>query len=175
MILHVCCGPCLADTLPFFDSGDRDAPVLFYSNSNILSREEWDKRLESLRRLAEHLGFRVEADPYDHAAWLNAVKGLEDVPEGGERCSRCFRFNLERAAAFAERENGTGFATTLTVSRYKDSGRIFAAGEIFDRFLPVDFKNEGDPARGRELCRELNLYRQKFCGCEFALRQQRKK
>ncbi len=104
-------------------------PVAFFSNSNIDTAEEFQKRLDTLRAFAEKAGIRVVADDYDHSAWLRAVKGLEGEPEGGRRCDVCFRFNLGRAAAKAAEMGFGAFTTSLTVSPHKNSARVFSAGE----------------------------------------------
>jgi predicted adenine nucleotide alpha hydrolase (AANH) superfamily ATPase len=168
MVLHTCCGPCLASCRTVIVNPDLSGTILYYSNSNLLDREEWDRRLQSLEILAGHLGLQLEVDPYDHESWLKAVSGHSDEPEGGSRCSLCFRFNLERTARFAAETGHSPFATTLTVSKYKDSRQVLAEGSKMKGFDPIDFKTTGDPVLGQSLSKELGLYRQKFCGCEYS-------
>ena len=158
VVLHVCCGPCASACVPVLrDLGNE--VVLFYSNSNIDTRDEFEKRLDSARKLAEADGVELVADEYDHADWLEKVaKGLEDVPEKGARCAKCFRYNLARAAAWAAKHGCEAFTTSLTVSPHKVSRMVFAAGadaawEVSAKecggssaaapeFLPVDFKKK---------------------------------
>ena len=99
--LHVCCGPCASACVPALrDLGNEVA--LFFSNSNIDTEAEFEKRLDNARKLAEADGVELVADTYDHADWYeNVAKGFEDEPEKGARCARCFRYNLARAAAWA--------------------------------------------------------------------------
>lgn len=141
---------------------------MFFSNSNIDSREEYDRRLESARRLAEVEGVAIYEDEYDHGAWLKEVaEGFENEPEKGARCERCFRFNLARTAKFAERNGFDAFATSLTTSPHKPSAKIFAATDD-PRFLREDFKKKEGFKLSVKRAAELGLYRQPYCGCEFS-------
>ena len=129
ILLHACCAPCSGAVLECLrDSGIR--PVVFFSNSNITPRAEYDLRLSELRRYAEQMGVELVEDAYDHEAWLDAVRGLEAEPERGGRCAACFRFRLGRAAAYAASRGLRVLATTLASSRWKDLDQVNAAGEI---------------------------------------------
>ena len=106
----------------------------------------------------------------DHRAWLDKVKGLEMEREGGARCAVCFEYNLRRAWLKAK-ELGIGhFTTTLTVSRFKNSNVIFRVGDGFTGFEEINFKKKDGFNRSIQLSKELGLYRQHYCGCEFSLR-----
>ena len=136
ILLHACCAPCSGAVLECLrDSGIR--PVVFFSNSNIAPREEYELRLSELRRYGEVMGVEVVADEYDHDAWLAAVRGLEREPERGARCAACFRFRLARAARYAASRSLSVVATTLASSRWKDIDQVNAAG--------MDVCNGGDP------------------------------
>ena len=129
ILLHACCAPCSGAVLECLrDSGIR--PVVFFSNSNIAPREEYDLRLAELRRYGDVMGVEVVEDEYDHAAWLEAVRGLEREPERGRRCEACFRFRLGRAAEYAGSRGLPVLATTLASSRWKDLDQVNAAGEV---------------------------------------------
>jgi predicted adenine nucleotide alpha hydrolase (AANH) superfamily ATPase len=173
LLLHICCAPCGGGCVnrPEMISPERRV-VLYYSNSNLDSREEFDRRLLPVRRLAEFYGLELLVDPYDHEAWLAAVAGLEDEPECGKRCRKCFEFNLGRTAAAA---NGLGFATTLTVSPRKSSRVIFETGEQWQNFEAIDFKKKNGYLIGRNFALEHGFYRQNYCGCEFSRREAAKK
>ena len=184
--LHVCCGPCASACVPALrDLGNE--VVLFYSNSNIDTQEEFEKRLDNARKLAAAEGVEIVADTYDHADWLEKVaKGLEDAPEKGVRCAKCFRYSLARAAAWAAAHGCEAFTSSLTVSPHKVSAMVFSAGEdaawetsakdcggsaaAAPKFLPVDFKKQDGFLRSLRRTAELGLYRQSYCGCEFSRR-----
>ena len=75
ILLHACCAPCSGAVLECLrDSGIR--PVVFFSNSNIAPRAEYELRLSELRRYTALLGVELVEDEYDHGAWLSAVRGL---------------------------------------------------------------------------------------------------
>ncbi|MCR5351499.1 MAG: epoxyqueuosine reductase QueH [Bacteroidales bacterium] len=127
ILLHACCAPCSGAVLECLrDSGIR--PVVFFSNSNISPRAEYELRLSELRRYGDVMGVEVVADEYDHEAWLAAVRGLEREPERGARCAACFRFRLERAVRYAASRGLPVLATTLASSRWKDLDQVNAAG-----------------------------------------------
>ena len=168
ILLHICCAPCGGGCVERLLAEGRSVR-LFYSNGNLASLEEFERRLDSVKLLARHFGVELEVDPYDHAAYLAAVAGLEDEPERGARCAKCFAFNLGRTARRAA-ELGLPFATTLTVSPHKNSAVIFAAGGAYPNFEAIDFKKRDGFLRSNQIARELGFYRQNFCGCEFSLR-----
>lgn len=168
-MLHVCCGPCATSSvLRLLEDGWK--PVLFFSNSNIYPYEEFEKRYNNLLPVAERFAVRVIKGEYDHEEWRKWVKGLEDEPEHGRRCSKCFRYNLLRAEEEAQREGIGSFTTTLTVSRFKKSAAIFHEGEDLGGFEKIDFKKNDGFALSCRLSKEMGLYRQNYCGCEFSLR-----
>lgn len=159
--------------------------ALFFSNSNIDTRGEFEKRLAAARKLGEADGIGVIADEYDHNDWLEKVAaGFEGEPERGARCARCFRYSLARAAQYAAAHGYDAFTTSLTVSPHKISPMVFAAGQDAawqasvagcggssapaPIFLERDFKKKDGFLRSLKRTAELGLYRQNYCGCEFS-------
>lgn len=178
-LLHVCCGPCSSACIPRLKERGAETAV-FFCNSNIDTREEFERRRESARKVAEAEGAAFHEAEYDHGAWLAEVAaGLEDEPEGGERCRRCFLANLRRTARFAKEAGFDSFATSLTVSPHKHSPAVFAAGDAAAQacggpaFLHEDFKKRGGFAVSVRRSAELGLYRQNYCGCEFSKRKEK--
>jgi len=182
ILLHACCGPCSTHCVRALREAGLE-PVLYYSNSNIDTEEEWERRLAALRAFAVAEGVEVRVDPRDAAAWEREVAaGFEGEPEGGARCDRCFRFNLRRAAAEAARIGADAFTTSLTVSPHKSSPRVFAAGRAAadstpassppgaPAFAEFDFKKKGGFQDSVALARKYGLYRQSYCGCRFSRR-----
>jgi len=159
ILLHTCCAPCAAPSAERLVLEGREV-VLYFSNFNISPEAEYQKRLEHARKLAKKMNLVIEEDQYDHAEWLAHIQGLENEPEKGERCRKCFEFSLERTNQM--------FATTLTLSPHKVSRIIFEIGEQFPRFEPINFKKQGGFLRSIELSAEYDLYRQGYCGCEFS-------
>ena len=168
MLVHCCCGPCATSSIERLIAEGWE-PVLCFGNSNIDTKEENEKRFENLLKVAEHFGgLEVVRVPYDHEGWLEAARGLENEPEHGKRCLECFRYNLLEAQAQAKRLGIGHFTTTLTVSRFKNSSAIFSVGEQLEGFESIDFKKKDGFARSCQLAKELGLYRQAYCGCEFS-------
>ncbi len=167
VLLHVCCAPCATAAVERLRQTSRVS--LFFSNSNIWPEEEYRRRHAWVVELSGHLSAPLIEDVYDHAAWLDFVRGFEDEAERGRRCQHCFMFNLRRAAAYAVANGFDGFTTTLTISPHKDTSTIFAVGRQLGPFLELDFKKRDGFRRSLELARQLGLYRQDYCGCEFSL------
>ena len=169
VLLHVCCGPCASHAVEELQRLGY-AVTLCFSNANLSPADEYERRLEAARQLAAHTQASLIVDPPDHGAWLAAVRGLEHEPEGGTRCSRCFRYSLTRVQALAAEQGFDKFATSLTISPHKRSETIFAVGRELDpaRFLAVDFKKRDGFRRSTQLAKECGLYRQDYCGCEFS-------
>lgn len=174
VLLHACCGPCASACAPALREKSH-AVSLFFSNSNISPAAEYALRLDSLRKLAAADDLECIEDPPDHAAWLREVAvGLEAEPEKGRRCALCWRFNLLRTARYAAANGYDAFTTSLTVSPHKPSEAVFAAAEEASReaggipFLRENFKKRDGFKKSLQRSRELGLYRQGRCGCEFA-------
>ena len=169
ILVHCCCGPCSTASIErLLDEGWK--PVLYFSNDNIYPKEEFMKRYENLLKVAKRNSLEVIMDGWDHEAWRDRVRGLETEAEHGARCVKCFRYNLEKAAAKAAELGIRHFCTTLTVSRFKKSSVIFAQGADLEGFEAIDFKKKDGFARSCELSKEMGLYRQSWCGCEFSMR-----
>lgn len=168
LLLHTCCAVCAAGCVERLLAEKREIR-LFFSNSNLDTAAEFERRLAAVRELAAIYRLELEVDPYSHSGWLDAVAGLEKEPEKGARCKVCFGRALGRAASRAE-ELGATFATTLTVSPHKRSAMIFEAGAAWPHFEALDFKKQNGFARSLELAAGYGFYRQQYCGCEFSKR-----
>ena len=174
-VLHTCCGPCASACVPRLKDDGHEVTMLF-ANSNIDTREEFEKRKAEAEKLARHDGVRFAALPYDHAEWLREVAaGYENEPEKGARCARCFRYNLSKAAEFARVNGISAFTTSLTVSPHKVSKTIFDVARSLPSslfplpsFLEIDFKKREGFKLSVKRAEELGLYRQSYCGCEFS-------
>jgi predicted adenine nucleotide alpha hydrolase (AANH) superfamily ATPase len=174
LLLHCCCGPCgtyvLEYLCEFFE-----VTALFY-NPNIYPEREYEKRLYWLENVVNRYGGTVKTAvcEYDGAAFDEISEGLEIEPEGGARCTECFRLRLRQSARMAKEGGFDLFCTTLTVSPHKDAERINDIGFELERefgvkWLPSDFKKREGYKRSIERSREYGLYRQEYCGCSFSL------
>ncbi len=178
LFLHACCAPCSSYVLEYL-SNWFDITV-FYYNPNIFPREEYEKRVCELERLIRELPaggpVRFVEGPYEPERFFELAKGLEDLPEGGERCFRCYRLRLAQTARLAAEGGYDYFTTTLSISPHKNAamlGEIAAEeGRIWHVTpLPSDFKKKNGFKRSTELSAQYGLYRQDYCGCVFSQRQ----
>lgn len=172
LLIHTCCAPCVAYVASQVLASDYDITLFFY-NPNIDTEEEWAKRLEAVKIIAAKFGFPLIVEPYSREPWWQKIVGCEQDPEGGSRCVICFRERLAKTAAAAKIQGFNFFTTSLTTSPYKNSQLILALGteigrETRVRFLAKDFKDNNGSKKSLELAKELGIYRQNYCGCEFA-------
>ena len=170
ILLHVCCAPCSTAVIERLKEQGYDIK-LFFSNSNIHPAEEFNKRIDEARKIALMLNLDLIEDAYDHDAWLAHISGLEDEPERGKRCLKCFAYSLGKTCIMAQKIGIPGFTTTLTVSRHKSSRDIFSIGNTLPGFLAMDFKKQDGYTRSIVLTKQFELYRQGYCGCEFSKRR----
>jgi predicted adenine nucleotide alpha hydrolase (AANH) superfamily ATPase len=167
ILLHVCCAPCASASIERL-LRDNWGVTLFFSNSNIYPQEEFEKRFLYVQKLSRYYDVPVFAALYEHSKWLDCVQGLEHEPEQGARCAKCFEFNLGAAAAEARKMGIEAWTTSLTISPLKKSPQIFSCGANFPGFEAYDFKKQNGYARSIEIAKQLDLYRQNYCGCEFS-------
>lgn len=177
LLLHACCAPCSSYVLEYL-SGLFDIR-LFYYNPNIAPAEEYERRLCEVHRLVDDMGLQdavaVTDGAYEPEKFETLAAGLEDEPEGGARCARCFRLRLSAAAKEAKRIGAEFFTTTLSISPHKDAALLCAVGEEMGRkydirYLYSDFKKRDGYRRSIELSRQYGLYRQDYCGCVYSKR-----
>lgn len=175
LLLHACCAPCSSAVLEYLSRFFRIS--LLYYNPNISPVAEYEKRKGELERLIHSMDFPNEVTllpcEYDGAAFRTMAAGLEDVPEGGERCLRCYRLRLRETAKKAREWGFDFFTTTLSISPLKNAGALNQIGEEVSkefgvRHLPADFKKKDGYKRSIQLSKEYGLYRQDYCGCVFS-------
>ena len=178
LLLHSCCAPCSSAVLEYLS--EYFAITVFYFNPNIYPEEEFLHRIEEQKRLIRELPCKNPVDFIEHGwqqeRFYEAVKGLEHIPEGGERCFACYRLRLEETARLAAEQGYDFFTTTLSVSPYKNAGKLNEIGEELSekygvKHLPSDFKKKDGYKRSIELSEKYGLYRQNYCGCVFSQRE----
>jgi predicted adenine nucleotide alpha hydrolase (AANH) superfamily ATPase len=178
LLLQVCCAPDATYGVEYFkDSYD---VTIFFHNPNVEPEDEYKLRCTETLRVSHRSGVRFREGPYDNDAWHQEIQGLEDEPEGGKRCHACIRFRLERAAAFAKARGFDAVSTVLTVSPKKDARAINRMGEEIAKrhgliWAHADLKKREGFKRSLELSKEMEIYRQNYCGCEYSLRERHKK
>ena len=196
VLLHTCCAPCSSAIVEAMMQNGI-TPVIYYCNPNIYPLEEYEIRKEECTRYAKALGLEIVDADYDHENWLEAMKGMENEPERGGRCLRCFKLRLLRTAQYARERGIKVITTTLASSRWKSLEQINEAGQwavskANDIIEPVDNLNEetiipptdcdviwwdqnwrkgGLQERRNQILKEYDFYNQLYCGCEFSMRK----
>lgn len=174
LLLHACCAPCSSAVLELL-SDVFDIALLFY-NPNISPAEEFNFRLDELKRLTQEMKLgdtKILAPEYDNSEFEDAIKGMEEIPEGGKRCEVCYRLRLEKTAKIAKETGFDYFTTTLSISPYKNAEWLNSIGKELSEqygvnYLFSDFKKGNGYKRSCELSKEFDLYRQNYCGCIYS-------
>lgn len=188
LLLHSCCAPCSSYVLEYLS--EFFSITVFYYNPNIGPAEEYEKRAAEQERLILELAGRIQESgeerrfypisfikgAYEPEFFYDAARGLEDAPEGGARCMKCYELRLRKAAEFAKEGEYDYFCTTLSISPLKKAGALMEIGERLAEeygvaYLPSDFKKKDGYKRSVELSAEFVLYRQNYCGCVFSRRE----
>lgn len=181
MLVHICCS---VDSHYFLSELQKAYPsenlIGFFYNPNIHPKSEHDLRLQDVRRSCEMLGVRLIEGRYDTDEWLNGVRGLEEAPEKGERCVKCFDIRLERSAEVASEIGEVRFTSTLLASPMKEQEVLYEQGDIIAKahkldFVKINVRANGGVNKQNALAKKDNLYRQNYCGCKYALEKQREK
>lgn len=182
LFLHSCCAPCSSYVLEYLRKYFQI--TVFYYNPNITEDEEYRKRVAEQKRLISSYnedackGYLIEVmeGDYEPERFFEIAKGLEQCPEGGERCFACYALRLNETAKRAKAGNYDYFTTTLSISPLKNAAKLNEIGERLAKeydvlWLPSDFKKKDGYKRSIELSREYDLYRQDYCGCVYSRRQ----
>ena len=177
VFLHSCCAPCSSYCLEYlsryFNITD------FYYNPNITDEAEYRKREEELAKLIREQPHLHEVQfvrgKYEPDRFFEIARGLEDCPEGGERCFRCYELRLIETARMAAQGGYDYFTTTLTISPLKNAQKLNEIGmrlaDVYGvKWLPSDFKKKSGYLRSIELSKDYGLYRQDYCGCVYSMR-----
>ena len=172
LLLHACCAPCSSYVLEYL-SQFFEITVYFY-NPNIFPEEEYSFREKELSRLISEMGLsqkiNIIVEYYNPKEFIDAVSGLENEPEGGSRCARCYRLRLRKSASVAAERGFDFYTTTLSISPYKNAEWLNTIGAeeaeaVGVRYLFSDFKKKNGYKRSCELSALYGLYRQDYCGC----------
>lgn len=175
LLLHVCCAPCTSAVIERL--GNFFKITVFFYNPNIDTDEEYHHRLNELKKFLSSFKTKYEIDliasPHSKEDFTKMAKGLENAPERGPRCYKCYNLRLKKTAELAKEHGYDYFATSLTLSPYKNSNWINEIGEQLQsefqvNYLYSDFKKKNGYKRSLELSKEYNLYRQNYCGCIFS-------
>jgi hypothetical protein len=178
LLLHSCCGPCSSYCIKTLS--EHFAVTVLYYNPNIYPPKEYELRVQEQGRFVREFPTRhpvaFVAGRYEPEEFYACVKGYEDLPEGGERCFRCYELRLREAARFAKQEQFDFFTTTLSISPLKNAQKLNEIGRKLEqeygvRYLYSDFKKKDGYKQSTEISKEYDMYRQYYCGCVFSKTQ----
>ncbi len=173
LLLHVCCAPC-ASFITLEVLRKKYDVSWYFCNPNLDTKEEYERRLRAVKKIAHRFFIPLFIEPYSKSSWLEKVKGYENEPEGGGRCLICYFDRLKQTALLAKKESFEIFSSSLLVSPYKNEIAIKKNGEFLAKeynliFLSKDLRSPEIQKKSKEMAISLNIYSQKFCGCEFSL------
>lgn len=178
LLLHSCCAPCSSYVLEYLNKYFRI--TVFFYNPNISPQSEFDYRVNEIKRLISVLphdgSITFREGEYDSGVFFDMAKGLEHLPEGGERCFKCYELRLRRSAEEAHKGGFDYFTTTLSISPHKNAQKLNEIGAALSeeygvKYLFSDFKKKNGYKRSCELSERYKLYRQNYCGCIFSKAQ----
>lgn len=178
LLLHSCCAPCSSYCLEFLSEFFKI--TIFYYNPNITDKVEYLKRVHEQQRLIKELPCKYEITflegVYNPNIFFDMANGLEQEPERGKRCYKCYEIRMRETALTAKKLSFDYFATTLTLSPYKNSNWVNEIGESIEKeynikYLYSDFKKKNGYKRSIELSQIYNLYRQNYCGCIYSKKE----
>ena len=175
VLLHSCCAPCVCSIMETLIRSNIDFTVFFY-NPNIDTENEYEKRKTENIKFAKKLNIPFVDGDYDNINWLNTIKGYEDEPERGKRCTLCFEMRLIRAAEYAFNNGFKVFTSSLGLSRWKDFEHVTQCGIKAAALFPdqtywtYNWRKKGGTDRMAQISKRENFYRQEYCGCIFSKR-----
>lgn len=182
LLLHACCAPCSSAVLERLSNFFKI--TIFYYNPNITNKDEYYKRVLEVKKFISEFKTKYAISfiegKYDPDRFFAISKGLENEPERGRRCYKCYKLRLEETARVASSLGYRNFCTTLTLSPYKNSNWLNEIGSELNKkyesnYLYSDFKKKNGYKRSIELSHEYNLYRQDYCGCIFSFKEKLEK
>lgn len=169
ILLHACCGICSGYPISLLKEMGY-TPVVYFCNPNLDTKEEFERRLEAEKIVCMYHWVDLISEEYNHNEYLERVKGLENEPERGKRCDVCFRLRLEKTVQKAKELGIKKITTSLVISPHKNFEKISEIGREIAQdieYVSIDFKKKDGFLKTNKLSKDLGIYRQNYCGCEF--------
>lgn len=168
LLFDVCCAPCLLGQLENIENYEI---IIYVNNSNITSFEEYQKRLNEIKKITAILNLKLVIDKYDPLEWKNYIKGLENEPENGLRCKKCLEYRAKKLIAYAINNKFNLITTALIGSRFKNVNylnKYIQENKEKLRMIILPLENY---KQSLIISKDLQIYRQKYCGCEYSKKQ----
>ena len=180
ILLHMCCGPCSCYPVKKLRAENFE-PTGFFFNPNIHPYQEWRKRLSAARDFAEKISMPLNVvNHYGLREFLTKtfpvveeIGGNDTLKSDGfhNRCKICYAWRLNETARFAAENNFEMFTSTLFYSIHQNHELMKKIAESSAKNFGVKFFYEDFRAgwdEGIAISKELELYRQNYCGCIFS-------
>ena len=170
ILIHACCGICSGYPISLLKEMGY-TPVVYFSNSNLDTKDEFERRLEAQKIVCMYHWVDLIVEEYNHEKFLEKVKGLEEEPERGRRCDICIKMRLSEAANKAKELGISYFTTSLVISPHKNFAKITEIDKSLEdgvEYIAIDFKKKDGFLKTNKLSKDLGIYRQNYCGCEFS-------
>lgn len=165
-LLHICCAPCAIYPIKALQEKGMEVFGFFY-NPNIHPFTEYRRRLEAVRNYANDINLHmIWRDRYDLELFLRETIFREE-----NRCRFCYHTRLEATIQVAKKGEFDAFTTTLLYSKFQDHELIIDIGKSLAKRYGVSFLYEDFRVgwkEGIEVSKELNMYRQQYCGCIYS-------
>lgn len=173
ILLHACCGICSGYPVSLLRDMGYSVVVYFY-NPNIYPFEEYQKRLEAEKKLCEYFDCTLIEENYEPEVYYKYVEGLENEPEKGARCDKCFELRLTKTAIKAKELGIDEFTTSMVISPHKNYEKLTSIGQKIAaqynlKYFSENFRKHDGFLKTNQISRKLELYRQNYCGCKFAI------
>ena len=175
VLIHTCCAICSAHPIKLLQELGYE-PIAYFFNPNIYPQSEYSKRLEAQEKLCKSLNCELIVENYESDFYNELMVGYENHKEGSERCERCFEFRLLKSIQKADELGIENFTTSISISPHKNFEVLKSVGQKFSKyfnvnFLDFDFKKQDGFLKTIRMAKELNLYRQNYCGCEVSMQR----
>ena len=168
ILLHACCGICSGYPISLLKEMGY-SPIVYFYNPNIDTEDEFNRRLEAQKEVCNFFGVELIVEKYNHCEYLDYVKGYENEPERGARCDKCIKQRLEKTYQKSIDLGIKNFTTSLVISPHKNFEKISEIGKNFsENYVAIPFRKKDGFLKTNNISKELNIYRQNYCGCEFS-------
>jgi len=174
ILIHTCCAICSGYPIEYLKELGYE-PIAYFYNPNIQPRSEYNKRLKAQMKLCAKMGCELIVEPYSPDIYKEVMNGYENHNEGSERCKRCFELRLLKTVQKAKAMDIENFTTTISVSPHKNYGVVKQVGDFFStyfniNFLSHDFKKQDGFLKTNQISKNLEIYRQNYCGCDISMK-----
>lgn len=183
LLLHCCCAPC--SCYPLLVLKDYFDITIFYNNSNIYPKSEFDLRLSTLKEYVNNINneynsnIKIIVPEYNNEAFNKVLEKRKDDKEGSIRCYTCYAMRYKELCEYASANNYEYVCSVMTISRQKNEEMInkilsgYSSKYKNINYLYSNFKKEKGLEKAQQIIKETKMYSQNYCGCKFSIRNEK--